>query len=386
MENNPWWRALVVLLVFIAALYLAGILWTLLIQFADIITMLFLAWLLAFLLNPITKVGVSYRIPHAISVLMVYLGLLLAFVLAAIVAVPVITDQLTQLAQNWPTYADQLQGWVASLNAQLAQRNVNIESLYDPSTLSQRLEQIGTVAAQNAVAVATETATAIFRVMIILIFSVYILLDGARMVERAITLVPDNYRGEVHYLLESVDRSFGGFLRGQLIQALIYGAGTAAVMAVFGMNYTLIVSIFAGAMMLIPFLGPVVAIMPVIIIALLQLPFTSALLVIAILVGLQIVVMNVIAPKIMSDALGIHPLLVLLAVLVGTKVAGITGAFFGVPVVAVLNAMAFYFFRNYRTRTKEQPISEDAGQPAPAPNTLPRWLSRVLSILHSPRA
>ena len=386
MENNPWWRALVVLLVFIAALYLAGILWTLLIQFADIITMLFLAWLLAFLLNPITKVGVSYRIPHAISVLMVYLGLLLAFVLAAIVAVPVITDQLTQLAQNWPTYADQLQGWVASLNAQLAQRNVNIESLYDPSTLSQRLEQIGTVAAQNAVAVATETATAIFRVMIILIFSVYILLDGARMVERAITLVPDNYRGEVHYLLESVDRSFGGFLRGQLIQALIYGAGTAAVMAVFGMNYTLIVSIFAGAMMLIPFLGPVVAIMPVIIIALLQLPFTSALLVIAILVGLQIVVMNVIAPKIMSDALGIHPLLVLLAVLVGTKVAGITGAFFGVPVVAVLNAMAFYFFRNYRTRTKEQPISEDAGQPAPVPNTLPRWLSRMLSILHSPRA
>ena len=386
MENNPWWRALVVLLVFIAALYLAGILWTLLVQFADIITMLFLAWLLAFLLNPITKVGVSYRIPHAISVLLVYLSLLLAFVLAAIVAVPVITDQLTQLAQNWPTYADQLQGWVASLSAQLAKRNISIESLYDQNMLSQRLEQVGTIAAQNALAVATETATAIFRVMIILIFSVYMLLDGARMLERVITLVPNNRRDEVHYFLESVDRSFGGFLRGQLIQALIYGAGTAAVMALFGMNYTLIVSIFAGAMMLIPFLGPVLSIIPVIIIALLQLPFTSALLVIAILVGLQIVVMNVIAPKIMSDALGMHPLLVLLAVLVGTKVAGISGAFFGVPVVAVSNAMASYFFRNYRSRAKEQTTTETAGPPAPAPNPLPRWLSRVLSLFNSPRA
>jgi len=97
-------------------------------------------------------------------------------------------------------------------------------------------------------------------------------------------------------------------------------------------------------LMFIPFFGPFLGFIPPALIALLSLPFGGFIAVAIALLVLQQIVLNVIAPKVMADAVGMHPILVFLAILLGVKIAGPLGAVFGVPFVAVINAMVVLFY------------------------------------------
>jgi predicted PurR-regulated permease PerM len=105
------------------------------------------------------------------------------------------------------------------------------------------------------------------------------------------------------------------------------------------------VSSFSGLAMIIPFIGPLIAIVPPVALAAAQSPGSLVGVLISLFI-LQQVVTSVIAPKIMSETVGIHPLLVLFAMLVGVKVAGFWGALFGVPVVAVIYATIVYMYQH----------------------------------------
>jgi predicted PurR-regulated permease PerM len=113
-------------------------------------------------------------------------------------------------------------------------------------------------------------------------------------------------------------------------------------MASLKIDYALLASVVAGIFLLIPFLGPVVAVWVPVTIALFTRPDAALVLFIALL-ALQQVIFHVVAPRIMHQEVGLHPLLVFFAVLTGARVAGIWGAIFGVPVVAVLATMASFY-------------------------------------------
>jgi predicted PurR-regulated permease PerM len=135
---------------------------------------------------------------------------------------------------------------------------------------------------------------------------------------------------------------FAGFLRGQLFQAFLGGIGTGVVMSVLNVDYALLSSVIAAVVLLIPFLGPVLAVVIPVTIALFTHPDVALILLIA-LIALQQVIFNVLGPRILSNQIGMHPLLVFFAVLTGARVAGIWGAIFGVPIVAVaLTMVSFY--------------------------------------------
>jgi predicted PurR-regulated permease PerM len=154
--------------------------------------------------------------------------------------------------------------------------------------------------------------------------------------------VPPHMRDDLLYFMDSVRRAFGGFLRGQLILGAVYGLGTAAVMTAAGLDFTLVASVFAALAMLIPFLGQVLAVLPPAAIALLIHP-EHVWWILLLLIALQVVVINIISPRVMGHTVGVHPLLVFVAVLVGAKFAGLWGALFGVPIAGVVVAMvAFY--------------------------------------------
>jgi predicted PurR-regulated permease PerM len=124
----------------------------------------------------------------------------------------------------------------------------------------------------------------------------------------------------------------------------------------------MLASVFAAVIMVVPFIGPLLAlIVPLIIAAFSNLPTSQLLAVVVGLVVLQLVVMNVVAPKVMSQSVGLHPLLVFLALLVGIKEAGIAGAIFGVPVAAVLYASGQILLRRWKV------IEARPAEPAPTP-------------------
>ena len=348
MERNPWLSALIILLAVIAGWFLVGELWALAARFADIILLFFLAWLLAFTLSPVARL-LSGRagLPRIVAVVIVYLGLVLLVLVGTVMLIPVVTLQLSQLGANFAAYGDHLPGWVDAVQGELQQRNINVDlyGFYRQQDLSAQVERVGTLLIQNAISVLAGVASAMFAMILVLVLSFYIMVDGGRLLRQVVGAVPPHLRSEVQFLLESIERTFGGFIRGQLIQCGIYALGTAIIMYGGGLDYVLVSSLFAGAILVIPFIGPFLAMVPPLVIAALLGSLAKFIVVAVALLVLQQLVINVIAPKLLSETVGLPPLLVILAILLGAKLAGVVGAIFGVPVAAVIYAMLLFLYR-----------------------------------------
>ncbi|MBV9596630.1 MAG: AI-2E family transporter [Chloroflexi bacterium] len=348
--RDPWLRALSILGCAIAGFYLASLLWQLIEQFGDIILLFFLAWLVAFVLEPVVGTLVDGRTPRLAAIGITYFALLVLFSLAVILLVPALSLQVVDVAQNLPNYVDQstglLNGVQSSANEFLTSHGspvlVDLKSALDPQELSRRADALGPPILTNAIGLATGAATLLVEMIIMLILSFYFMVDGARLAESLITALPLRAQDDARFLVASIHRAFAGFLRGQLFQAFLGGIGTGLVMSVLKVDYALLSSVVAAVVLLIPFLGPVLAVVVPVTIALLTHPDVALILLIA-LVALQQVIFNVLGPRILSNQIGLHPLLVFFAVLTGARVAGIWGAIFGVPIVAVAMTMISFY-------------------------------------------
>ncbi len=367
MERNPWFKALIVLLVVIAGSYLAGLTWQLAIRFADILLLLVLAWVLAFALEPVTHFLEAHtRASRGIAVAIVYLGLLVVLTLSTLMVVPVVAVQISQIGSSLPTYVVYVGTWLADLQNWLLERGIPLDatSLLDLKEVARRADSLGPVIVNNAVALATGLASVLLSLVLVLIISFYLMLDGSRFTSALLRAIPADRRDEINYLIYSTHRAFGGFIRGQLVQALAYGVATAGIMVAADLPYTALAATFATAIMMIPFIGPVLAMIPPVMIAAFVHTNKTWWVFLSLLL-LQQVVLNVLAPKVMSKSVGMHPLLVLLALLVGSKLAGVWGAIFAVPVAGVVVAMISF----YRMTVEERKLhleegSEETERPA----------------------
>ena len=189
--------------------------------------------------------------------------------------------------------------------------------------------------------IAGVTIAALGSLLLIIVLSLYMLMDSQRILGRLRAGVPRRYRDEANLFERSIGRAFGGFLRAQLILAGMMAVLVALVGTIFGIPYLFLWGTLSALAMLIPFFGPPLALLPPIIGAVL---FTgnAAIPVAIILIVVQTVLVNWLQPRLMRGALGLHPILVLLGLLLGAQVAGVWGALFGIPVIAVL-----WVFVNY---------------------------------------
>jgi predicted PurR-regulated permease PerM len=355
--RDPWLRALSILGCAIAGFYLLGLLWSIVQEFEDIILLFFLAWLVAFILEPLVGTLVEARLPRLAAIGLTYLTLLVLLSLGVILLVPALSLQIVEVARNLPTYVEQataflnnLQGtlneWLTSHGSPVL---VDIKSALNPQELSRRADALGPPILSNAIGFATGAATLLVEVLIMLILSFYFMVDGARLADSLIGTLPLRAQDDSRFLVASIHRAFAGFLRGQMIQSLVGGLGTGVIMSALQVDYALLSSVFAALILLIPFLGPVAAVALPVTIALLTHPEATILLFVALL-ALQQVIFNVLAPRILSHQVGLHPLLVFFAVLTGARVAGVWGAVFGVPIVAVFTTMLSFYRANQDER------------------------------------
>src|SRR4030088_3237164 len=296
MIRDPWLRALSVLGCAIAGFYLAGILWGIVQEFADIILLFFLAWLVAFVLEPIVSTMVEGRLPRLAAIGLTYLTLLVVLVAGVILIVPALSLQIVDVVRSMPTYVEQATAFLttfqSSANDWLTSHGspvlVDIKSALNPQELSKRADALGPPILSNAIGFATGAATLLVQVLIMLILSFYFMVDGARLADRFIMALPMRAQDDARFLVASIHRAFAGFLRGQMIQALGGGVGTGVIMSVLGVDYALLSSVVAALVLLIPFLGPVAAVVLPVTIALLTRPEVTILLFVALLALQQV--------------------------------------------------------------------------------------------------
>jgi predicted PurR-regulated permease PerM len=351
MLRDPWLRALAVVALAIGGFYLIGLIWQVFEQFADIFLLFFLAWLLAFVLEPVVALAERSRLPRLPAIAATYVVLLILLSAAVILLVPALSAEVAEIVRKLPSYSEQVAGWVTVVqdgaNVWLLEHNspvmLDTRSALNPTDLARRVDAVGPAVLSNALGLATGVLTLLFGLLLLVILSFYFMLDGARLAEAFIRTLPLRAQDDARFLVANIHRAFSGFLRGQVIIALLGGVGTGIIMSLLHVDYALLASTVASIVLLIPFIGPVIAVWLPLTIAL----FTNSDAIWVLLIGLlalQQVLFQLIGPRIFSTQVGMHPLAVFFAVLAGARVAGIWGAVFGVPVVAVVLSM-YSFYR-----------------------------------------
>ena len=208
--------------------------------------------------------------------------------------------------------------------------------------------QAGTILG-SAVTWLSTAASLFLNIIFILLIAIYMSVDGERLATGAVNALPQAWRDEMVFVGNSIGRSFGGFLRGQLIFALIYGVLNAGVMIAFGLNYVLVGSIIAGFCVLVPLVGNFLAFIPPMLIVLVTPEKVGQWwLLLLVLFIMQSIMMQVVGPRIMSSAVGIHPLFTFVAMLLGSQLAGLWGVLFGIPVAGVIALVAETLFARLR--------------------------------------
>jgi len=257
-----------------------------------------------------------------------------------------ITQQVADLARNYPdTERDILRvlaDWEQGL--QFGRLRIDLTQLYAGAVAG--VEQIGSDIVEQAQNIAGVTIATLGSLLLVIVISLYILMDSRRILARLRAAVPRRYRDEADLFERSIVRAFGGFLRAQLILAVMQALLVAIVGTVFGIPYLFLWGTISALAMLIPVFGPPLALLPPIVGAVLF-AGSAAIPVAIILFVVQTVMVNWLQPRLMRGALGLHPVLVLLGLLLGAQVAGVWGALFGIPVIAV--AWVFVSYAVFRT-------------------------------------
>ena len=349
LERNTSLRILLIMGILIAGVYLLGAAWAAIRHFSDLILLFFLAWLLAFILLPLVRLlEAGLRLPKVPAAIVVYLMLLFVIALSLFLVFPVLLAQMIQFGRLVQTYLSASPAALEALNNQLEAFGLrdSLDTFGLVSRVGDQIQELVSSLIQGSVAIVGGIASTVFAVVLTLVVSFYFVADHDHIKREVDGLIPVRFREDWHEFAEIINRTFGGFLRGTLIQAAIFGLGTGLIMWGFGLDFAVLGGITAGVLMIIPFFGPAIGmILPLLIGAFKPLTLIGLLFLALALILLQIAVLNVLSPNIMGRSVRLHPILVLLALLVGIKEAGLVGAIFGIPIVAVMWTTVVYLLR-----------------------------------------
>lgn len=330
------------------ALIVVNLLTQVFLDWQGVLMTFFLAWLLSFmLLPPINAVQVlAPRLPRAAAVVVVYVAIVLALVALLIQASASLAASITDLIDDAPQLQRDLEAFLAALQARLAALGFQVDLVAQAPVIVQNLQAYALQLVGPLQEIALASVGVMGNLIIIVMLSLYIAIDRASIIAFLYRLVPPGYATEARLLQTSVGRSFGGFLRGQVVMGLAYGAIAAVTSVLFGLEYAPVTSVATGLLHAIPFFGPFLSWAPPVAVAVLT--DVSVVPVLVVMVVGWFLTMNVLQPRLMAGSVGIHPIVVLGSVVVGSHAAGIPGAIFGIPIAAVLSAFFFHWYGRSR--------------------------------------
>lgn len=328
--------------------------------FSDLILIFFFAWLLGFVLEPIAA-WLARFVPRVIAVTIAYGAVAFAAFGLIVVAASALFSSISDFLQNLPQFQRDLialvqpiSDWLTTLGFDRVDISAQVESLLG-SLATQAQDLLGPL--QD---VAVASVGVVGNVLIVFFLAIFISIDRAAIGSFLLRLVPPAYSAEAHLLSESVGRSFGGFIRGMVVVGGTYALVALLCNLVLGLDYAAITTIAAGVLMAIPFFGPFVAWSPPVIVAAVTQP--DALIPAILIMGVGwFVNQNILQPRVLAGAVGLHPVVVLASVLIGLKLFGIAGAVFGLPVAAVISSFFFYFLRR-TARPDERSVAARAAE------------------------
>jgi predicted PurR-regulated permease PerM len=295
----------------------------------DVLMMVFVAIIIASAINGPASWLQRHRVPRVLGVTFLYLLLFLVLALIISLILPPLAEQVKHLAVAFPEYIEKiglsLQGWWEKYKGE----GENLQNFLD--RVSEKLTQ----AASSVFATTVGIFGGLVSSMVILVISFYLAVQERGVKKFLMSLTPIEHQAYISDLVERIQMKMGGWLRGQLLLILIVGLLTFIGLSLLGVKYALVLALIAGLLEIIPYIGPIMATVPAVILAFFQSP-SLALLVILLYAVIQQLENHIIVPQVMRKTVGLNPIIIIIVMLVGAKLAGIIGIILAVPIAAAV--------------------------------------------------
>lgn len=284
----------------------------------DLLIILFVAIILMSALSPLVKFLTKYKIPKSLSIAITYLIIIAIVSSLLALIVPPLLEETRRLFLTLPPYLDRL----------LERATI------DESVLQSQLSDIS----KNAFAITLSIFDNILTIIFVLVLTFYLILERENLESRSASLFVGREE-RIKRLTIRIEEKLGSWLRGQLFLSLVIGLLTYIGLLILGIPYALPLSVIAGILEVIPVIGPIISAIPSILIALTISPI-SAVAVAAMYFVIQQLENHLIVPQVMKRAVGLNPLIVILAIAIGSRLLGISGALLAVPMAVVVQIIA----------------------------------------------
>jgi predicted PurR-regulated permease PerM len=355
-----------------------------------------LAALAAYVIDPLiarlTRVRIGSRtVPRAGAVLVVYVVLAAGVYLVAVSVVPQIYREavrgLLELREFLTRLGpDKIDAWARSIDAFMQRYGIPVDVLPGEGRTGARLHvdlaagiadtlrelstaargRLGDVVSLSRTLL-TGTLATIFFVVLLFMLTAFMSMDAPRLVRFVESMVPSSWRGDVKRLLHGIDAGLAGVVRGQLTIMLINGVLTLIGMLVLRIPFAFALTAIATLLYVVPIFGTIISSVPIVLLALSAGGLSKALLALAWILVIHALESYVLNPKIMGDAARIHPVLIVLALVIGERTHGIIGALLAVPVASVVVAV----FRFLQRKLSELDARAAAAREPPPPEAAP---------------
>lgn len=315
------------------------------------------AALLAFALTPAVKL-LQRVMPRWLAVVIVYLFVLSGISLVFYAIVNTTIDQISTLVANLQDLlTPEGQQKLMPIFQFFARFGITNEQLLDLGNLVK--DQAARIA-EGALPFLGGLADFMLNVIIVAVLSIYLLLDGSRAVSWLRRNAPAMQRERIHFFLDTLERIIGGYIRGQFIMSSIIGLLVGIGMTLFGIPYAVLLGVIAFILEFIPVVGTILSGVLCVLLALSK-GWLIALFVLIYFVVVHVLEGDILAPRVVGKAVGVHPAVSLFALLAGAELFGIWGAVLGSPLAGLIQAVLVTFWADWRANHPEQ-FPEDDGE------------------------
>jgi len=311
-KDFPELRILAILGIIALGWHLVSTFWSFLGMFADIFILLVLSWVLAFILEPLViKISKVLTLPRLWSAALVYFSLGVLAIIIIWAVLPTVISQISQFAFLVPNY------------------------LPENFLLGPKLETFINNTANNTISLASGVASTATGILLVFILSFYFLMTKEEISKFILKIIPHEYEKNYLFLEKTINETFASFLQIQIVMGLVMGGITLVTLLILGVNFPLSTSLFSAILAMIPVVGAVIFLIPVVLAGLTVSIEKTIIAVVIILLAAQLV-FNILGPKLLGSALKIHPIVILLSFIIGYRLAGVWGAIFAVPITSAL--------------------------------------------------
>jgi predicted PurR-regulated permease PerM len=353
LSRSVWLRRLIIALTILAWMAIGAVVLTVVSRMVGTLILLIAAGLMSYLIYPLVLVLQRFM-PRFLAIIVVYLvGLsALSFLLYNMAAS--VIEQLTSFVLNFqyllsPKGQSQLQPFIETLNKLgISQDQLTAFGQQIVNQLQGLISQI--------IPVLSGIINFLISAIVVAVLSIYFLLDGRRIVRWLRYQTPIAQRENINFLVTTVNRILGGYFRGLLILATIAGVSTGIVLALLGVPYAVLLAVVVFAFLFIPVIGGVISGSLCIILSLPQGWVTALIVTIFVILLQQVLIGQILTPRILGDSVKIHPIVALLALFAGIELLGIglMGGFLAVPLAGILQAVLIAFWERWKESHPEQ--------------------------------